>query len=371
MNFFELSFLFFAFLGLLLALSFFIKKNGDRQSNTILGIYLLLFAYNIVFNTLYWSELLYRKTYIHFFYTNFFPWISYGPLFYLYVKRVVLKKDFKTVELLHFLPVLLFVIARWPLFSLDAELKLAAALDGSWRNYGFMIRHVSWFFIIPQMLVYALSALVILRKNTTLLDSNKRLWLKFFIGSFLGYWLAFTSYFVLSYSGLITKQNDYFIGYLIVFFIGMVAYFGFMQPDVFNGLSMEKVIPFIKYKKTGLTQSHSLELKDRLLMIMEKEKPFLENDLRLEDLAKSLSLSRHHMSQVINEHFQMSFFDYINQHRIEEAKELLIKNREDLNISQIAYSVGFNNRVSFYKAFKKFTGTTPSDYISVHSHHAS
>ncbi|NAS31726.1 helix-turn-helix domain-containing protein [Flavobacteriaceae bacterium R38] len=369
MNFFEISFLLFAFLGLLLSVFFFVKRKGDRIANAILGIYLILFAYNITWNSLYWSELIFTERYASLLFTNHFPWISYGPLFYLYVRRVIKQRAFKRYDIFHFLPLILVLIGKWPLLILDSTSKLTVLTNGTWRDYGYTPKFIAWI-IILQLFIYGVSTLVILRKNKPHLGSNKKMWLKFFISFYFGYWIAFTSYFVLAALALITKENDYFIGYMIVFFIGMVSYFGLMQPDVFNGLSMEKIIPFIKYKKTGLTKSHSIELKERLIIIMANDKPFLENDLRLEDLAKLLNLSRHHMSQVINEHFQLPFFDYINQHRITEAKGLLMDKRGDLNITQIAYSVGFNNRVSFYKAFKKFTGTTPSDYINnIHSRH--
>ena len=371
MNVVEVSFLSFAFFGLLLAFFFFTKRKGDRVANRILGIYLILFAYNITWNCVYWANLIQENhNYAHMIFTNNFPWISYGPLFYLYLRRVIKKSSITWVHGLHFLPLLLIILDNASFLFLNTEAKMEAYITGNLWSNGILTRYLTWF-IILQILIYGLLSFSVLKKEGKSLDRNKRIWLQLFISFFFGYWMAFTSYFVLSGFGLINKESDYIIGYIIVFFIGMVAYFGFRQPEVFNGLPIEKVIPFIKYKKTGLTKSHSSELKERLEQIMLHDKPFLENDLRLSDLARSLNLSRHHMSQVINEHFNISFFDYINQYRIDEAKELLLDNSDDLNITQVAYSVGFNNRVSFYKAFKKFTGTTPSDFISVHSHHAS
>ena len=98
---------------------------------------------------------------------------------------------------------------------------------------------------------------------------------------------------------------------------------------------------------------------------MDEDKPYLKNNLRLNDMAQLLNVSRHHASQIINEHFNLSFFDFINKYRVEEAKTMLMEyKKDDLNINQIAYSVGFNNRASFYKAFKKFTHATPTDYAN-------
>ncbi|MDH7445265.1 helix-turn-helix domain-containing protein [Aquimarina sp. 2201CG14-23] len=97
---------------------------------------------------------------------------------------------------------------------------------------------------------------------------------------------------------------------------------------------------------------------------MEQDKPYLNHELRLDDLAQKFTLSRHHMSQVINEQFDLSFFDFVNQYRVEEAKKMIIKN-DHLTINEILYSCGFNNRVSFYKAFRKISEITPSEYRSL------
>ena len=76
-------------------------------------------------------------------------------------------------------------------------------------------------------------------------------------------------------------KYDYFIDAGIVFFIGMLTYFGFMQPDLFNGkLSISKIIPiYTKYSKSGLSKALGLDLKNSLIHIMEN-KIFLNTILR-------------------------------------------------------------------------------------------
>jgi len=115
-----------------------------------------------------------------------------------------------------------------------------------------------------------------------------------------------------------------------------------------------------KYKRTGLSESFSAELKNNLEYLMVTQKPYLNPQLRLDDIANLLNVSRHHASQVINENFKMRFYDYINRYRIEEAKKHI--KDSSFYISEISYQCGFNNRVSFYNAFKKFTRTTPTEY---------
>ena len=98
-----------------------------------------------------------------------------------------------------------------------------------------------------------------------------------------------------------TLTGDYIIGYCIVAFISIVAYFSFMQPDIFSG---KKVIPYIKYRKNGMLESFALEMKLQLEDLMKKEKVYLDHTLTLDKLADLLNLSRHHTSQIINEYFK-------------------------------------------------------------------
>ena len=96
---------------------------------------------------------------------------------------------------------------------------------------------------------------------------------------------------------------------------------------------------------------------------MENEKIYKENNLNLEQLADKLNTNRHNTSQVINEHFNQSFHELVNTYRINEAKQLLKDDQEkSLNIIEIAYEVGYNNKATFNKAFKKHTNLTPSQF---------
>jgi len=77
-------------------------------------------------------------------------------------------------------------------------------------------------------------------------------------------------------------------------------------------------------------------------------------------LAEKLSVPEHQLSRVINTHYGVSFSDFINQHRIGEAKHRLCT--EPTAVTTIAYEVGFGSIATFNRVFREKTGMTPSAY---------
>ena len=79
-----------------------------------------------------------------------------------------------------------------------------------------------------------------------------------------------------------------------------------------------------KYAKSGLNNQQLSEYKDRLEVIMQTHQAYLRTDLTLPNLASAIDCSVNHLSQVINSGFDMSFFDYLNQYRIEHAESAAV-----------------------------------------------
>ena len=119
-----------------------------------------------------------------------------------------------------------------------------------------------------------------------------------------------------------------------------------------------------KYKKSSLSNDAKKLLITNLEKHLEKEKPYLNNDLKLDDLSQALNTNRQYLSQIINETYNQNFFTLINNYRINEAKKLFFnKEHEQLSIMGVANSVGFNSKSTFNTLFKKYTGLTPSGFI--------
>ena len=136
--------------------------------------------------------------------------------------------------------------------------------------------------------------------------------------------------------------------------------FTFETPD---DLEFQVLTPKQKYESTRLSPAESDRIKSLLLILVEKEKPFLDPLLSLESLADQLQVQRHHLSQVINERLNKNFFDFVNYYRVETAKDYLLdKAKSHFTIASIAYESGFNSVSSFNMVFKKYTNQTPSQY---------
>jgi ligand-binding sensor domain-containing protein/AraC-like DNA-binding protein len=118
-----------------------------------------------------------------------------------------------------------------------------------------------------------------------------------------------------------------------------------------------------KYKGSTLTPEYAEECIRRLNKLMEEKNTYCSPDISLQSLADALSVNSHILSRILNEKLNQGFWDYINSNRIEEAKRILQSPRgAKLKIITVAFDVGFNTKVAFYNAFRKYTGMTPSQY---------
>jgi AraC-like DNA-binding protein len=106
---------------------------------------------------------------------------------------------------------------------------------------------------------------------------------------------------------------------------------------------------------------HHQIILEKLLKVMQEEKPFLQPGFSLPDLAQRLGTTVHTLSQVINEGLSKSFFEMTAAYRVEEAK-ILLKEKQNIKVEEIAEQVGYNSKSSFNTAFKKITGQTPSEF---------
>ena len=138
-----------------------------------------------------------------------------------------------------------------------------------------------------------------------------------------------------------------------------LAYYAMKQPEIFT-----KFKPEPKYKDSSLAVDEFNKIKVRLKVLIDNEKVYVNPDLTLPELSNRIPTSVHTLSRVINEGFNQTFSQFINENRVKEFIELVEKDRKSDSFLSVAYRVGFNSKATFNRSFKKYTGTTPRLYFS-------
>lgn len=359
LNFF---YLFSALIGFFIGLMLLLGKKKDRTAAILISVFVLVHSVFIFHLFLFNTNLQFRVPHTLFM-SSVFSYL-YGPLIYFYFKRITLSYNFKKIDWLHAIPTLIIVIITIPIFLLSAEEKLRVMFHmGSVNTKTYLVLAFSTKLL--SLLVYGFLTLKVYlkTKNYSWITDDAKKWTRNLVTLTQVYVL---SYFIYGFTITDMIPRSEFLYHLqIVAMASMVLYIGYksyLMPNLFTSSFVKQQN---KYKKSGLTSSFSNELKEQLMQLLEADKIYRQNNISLAIVSDKLGTTRHNTSQVINEHFGLNFFELINKYRIEEATEILKNDKnKNLNIIDVAYEVGFNNKVTFNKSFRKVLSQTPSQYLS-------
>lgn len=120
-----------------------------------------------------------------------------------------------------------------------------------------------------------------------------------------------------------------------------------------------------KYKNSILPEEKLLTYHARLEILMHQEQVFLDTELSLFKLAQLMRAPAHHITQVLSAQVKMSFYEYVNGFRVQNACRLLLEDKNS-TLEIIALNSGFKSKVSFNRHFKLALGCTPSEYRQLH-----
>ncbi|UCH95364.1 MAG: helix-turn-helix domain-containing protein [Candidatus Aminicenantes bacterium] len=149
----------------------------------------------------------------------------------------------------------------------------------------------------------------------------------------------------------------------LYFKLGVLVFLLVLAATIYFVYKKQKQWARKSYKHSPLNPIFAEECTKKLTHLMEVEKIYQDESLSLQSLAEKLSINHHQLSQLLNEKLNKNFSDFINTHRIEEAKKLLRDPKwEDRKIISIAFEVGYNTKAAFYNVFKKYTNMTPTQY---------
>lgn len=362
------------FLCLTLGAFLFFNKSAKNNANLFLG------GLVVVFFAFFLQAFLYR-----FHLLDNFPYLIgvgnsalflLGPFAYFYV-RACIQKGFhlRWIDGLHFIPFLLGFLSDIPTFLLSGEERIALYIafitQGNIRDFNLgsdwlliikSLHGVVYFFISTQFILQYRKHL---NNETSSIDSTFHRWMLFFI-----FLLAFPVGFLLVY--IHVDYHRIFIPLqLLSFFLLLLATYvaALIKPELFHTFPHQMVMPASseeqkqKYESSNLQDLQKEQYLEKLQTYVKREKPFLAPELTLAQLSEQAKIPTYHLSQVVNEKLNCNFLDYINTYRVKAAQDKLIDPKlSHYTILSIAYEAGFNSKSTFYTAFKKVTGMTPSQY---------
>ncbi|WP_203296052.1 helix-turn-helix domain-containing protein [Luteirhabdus pelagi] len=318
-----------------------------------IAFFILSFSLILLQYVLYWTG--YQRVFP---YLIYFPAVAYyatGPLLYLYVLRLY-KKRFLGHFLWHFIPSGLAGLA-WVSFSFS--ILNGASNPNPWFP---QIQH-HWLIAIHMGIYLFLCGRIWFfnRQIATEVAKIRYRWAAVLLILYTLFLTAYISYYVLVQFSFFNSEWDYAISAMMTISIYTIGYFIFKQPKVFDGEFYASLFVPKPDKDKSFEDQLLDELYQNVCRYMEREKPFLENELRLADLADRTNFTTHLLSKVINEKAATNFNNFVNGYRLTEAEKLL-ETEPQRSIKSIYFEVGFNSKAAFYKAFKEKHHTTPIAY---------
>ena len=338
-------------------------KKGNQRNNILLGTIFILIAWNMGVLTLQMNGVVFKWEFLLHIDDGFI--LLYGPIFYLYAQGVIFR-DFKlsSGNLLHLIPYLLLTILLLSLRNLTPiTSEEIIENDLPWQFYPISALMYAHFFVYLGLTYKSLwKYRKIIKNKYSQIDQINLDWLSFSLNTFgLLTFVSLIHNFI-----TLTGNRSVFIVTLVLllififYFVNKVILKALRQPEIFAGITQNETS---KYLGSNLTPSQIEEYKKQLLVLLRTEKSFLNPQVSLTDLSEKLSVSTKHLSQVINQSFNKSFFDFINTYRIQEVQQILKESKDDkLTVLEAMYEAGFNSKSSFNTAFKKETGQTPTEF---------
>ena len=347
----------------------------DRNKRSTLFLALFLFAHALIpINELVMWGAEFKMTARDLFPSlYFFPMVAYyidGALLYLCFKALVFK-DFSLtkIDLFHFIPLLAYITFIGLVFySKPQDIRLEMINS---ESFVYSASYVYMEFLSKLIRVfYAIACFsLISRYSSRLQDTNSNMekvhlsWLRALV---IGFLLVMVSEAILVAAKIINIYTNFSFSLFVN--IGLTGYyitFALVNLLVFTAVryfgAFEQVNEIKITKKVRDERFFQPELALSVDDAIRGGQIYMDPDITLDKLAESLKILPRDLSSLINRHFGINFYEFINRYRIEEAKRMLTSEKyRATTITDIYLKVGFNSKSVFYTFFKKLEGMTPS-----------
>lgn len=325
--------------------------------------------------------------------------LAIAPLIWLYVSSLV-STGFRLTRkhLVHFFPFFIFFAYALFIYIMVLPEQELVIKDNRANHFSFnAVKEAEDYLTIIAAVLYGVAGLKLvlqyrkwLYNNVAATDAPTYTWLRnvaiLMAVLILGLTIATILDYFLDFGAQHFFHWQLFFGYLalLIYYLG---FRGYQLPDKkiepdnisypLNESSLEEpglLIPVLPAdtapsptdpgKEMGLPDEKRQEAKAAILAAFETTEIYLDPELSLQKLARSVNMPPAIVSAVINSSFQKSFRNLVNDYRVEKVKKCMKEGRvTDFSLLGIAYECGFNSEASFYRIFKAATGSSPKAYL--------
>lgn len=315
-----------------------------------------------------------------------------APCFFLYIRGSLnsTKATFKKSHLWHFLIVIPAVISIIPYNLADAATQqwvvnqVQKNVSFAFSDNKYIVSSLHWFAFPLSALFYSAIQLrmAILAARKRLVEKAKTNWI-----------IAFTIICCIIFLGMIAVnltvlanfdeawnilKSGKLVSALVVcllllsgsFFVNPTLIFGFVpekavNPPVAGEIAPAQVKPDSDFQAIGAKMYNDAQV-EKVETFMAETQIYRKTGLTVSDLASMLDIPNHKLSDLFNNHYKLNFNTFINNLRVQYVRERLEGGEwKRFTLEAIAQDAGFSSRNTFAVAFKKTTGVTPSNYITI------
>ncbi len=370
------------FQSVLFAILLLVANAPRPLANRFLALFILALGIDALDSLIYWSpsiKLAYLKGWVNIFYYLKFSVYLAAPMLFFYVKFTLFADaKWRRRDWLHLAPLGLFVLlmlgvraSLGPQGLTRGIVEFGLLYHNPFYHTHLLVRHFLYLGYGVACILMLRNYHQLIRQQYSNIEKIDKLWLFMLVGGFLLIWVwVFVSYLLTLFNTSPWLGN-------VIGISGNFFSFVFVNTLVFYTLAQSSPgVKSIVLEGDEITQSSSSietqapqERQDEWLVplltkAMEEDMLFLEPELTLEQLASHVAVSPRRVSQAINRYFEQNFFDFVNRYRVEKAAQMLRANPQGLAMLDLMAEAGFNSKSTFYRAFKKQLGASPSDYLS-------
>lgn len=321
------------------------------------------------------------------FFTPLVHSLAIGPLLYYYIKAIF-NRDFRIIgkQWLHLLPAFLYLIINLFISLLDVFYYKKHNLTNQYEDPDFALWYT--YLSIVSILVYLFLSIRYYNQykrfaiiTTSFSDQSRLKWLQNFLYAFAllsimpiinSILLNFVFFEKLRYFG----PWYYYVAFaIVVYYIAINAYHTAslllykikFEPELLFAFEVDSHIQKVETEARSIKSvpdQKEIDIKNELANLMETQLLFERPDLTLSEVAKKLNTNSVILSKVVNQQFGLNFNDYINQYRVNAViNRISLPQFKNQTLLAIAFDSGFNSKATFNRAFKKFTGKNPKDFL--------